>query len=68
MDKPKFNIKYRGKIIVERDGEDGFLLMFPNGDVKWACAKDAAETTAKRWFRKFVGLEEMGVGLIEWRI
>ena len=56
----------QGTVIVEKDGGDGFLVMFPNGDLRQVATKAAVIDSAKRWFEKHLD-GTIGIGRIEWR-
>jgi hypothetical protein len=65
MNKP--SVQLQGRVIAEPDGEGGWLLMFPTGDIEAATSRATAERKALRWFRANVDAGAMGVGFIEWR-
>jgi len=58
------SVSNQGTIAVKRSSV-GYVIGFPNGDVDWAPTHKAAETAAKRWFRKHM-TADIGVGKIEW--
>ncbi len=60
------SIQSQGKVIIEPDG-DGFLILFPDGEVQGAATKQRANTKIKHWFRDNVRHDAIGVGMIEWR-
>lgn len=57
----------QGKTIIETaDGE--FQVMHPDGSVRVAISRTAAEKYAKDWYRKALGNgAKIGLGEIEWR-
>ena len=64
--KVKPTIQNQGIIIVEPD-EDGFLVMFPNGDIVLASTKVEVERKAAGWFKKHA-TADIAVGRTEWRL
>lgn len=61
-------VKYvqQGIVVVEPD-EDGFLVMFPDGDVRHFSHRGKVEQAARDWFKKALGDRGVGIGRIEWR-
>ena len=55
----------QGKIVVQ-PGDEGLLVMMPDGSV--AAAADAAEANklARDWIRKYMHVDEINVATIEW--
>jgi len=66
--KPKVIIQEQGKIIVEKQEEGDFLMMFPDGRVDFKLNKIDVERAAKYYFQKNCIPENMGIGTIEWRL
>lgn len=59
-------VKLQGAVIVERD-EDGFLTMFPDGEIQHFSHAGKVEAAAQAWFKKNLGPRGIGIGKIEWR-
>jgi hypothetical protein len=59
-------VEWQGKVVIEADG-DGFLIMFPDGEIVGASTRTKAEAKARQWFKEHVGKSAIGVGEIEWR-
>lgn len=66
MNKPQVNVQ--GKVVVERDGAGGFLMMYPDGKVESWRKRETVERRAKAWFHINNDPARIGVGLIEWRL
>lgn len=66
MTTEKPRTRKQGTTIIERHGDEWFV-MFPNGAVKVLTSKEAAEKSAKRWFKDNADDDAVNVGLIEWR-
>lgn len=64
---PKITIQEQGKIIVEKQEEGDYLMMFPNGLIAYKANKIDVETAARYYFKKNCIPEKMGIGTIEWR-
>jgi hypothetical protein len=60
-------VQKQGMCVVERDG-DGFLVMFPDGNLQGAMTKAQAEKACSQWFKQHVDADSIGVGTIEWRL
>jgi hypothetical protein len=59
----------QGRIIVEFHSDDGFLIMWPDGQIELAASKDLAEARIKRWAKKTLGNGwKIGLTTIEWRL
>ena len=66
----------QGKAVVEEQSDGAFMVMTPDGEVRWAVTKKDAERRVAAWFRR--DLERIvkttrteglvGVGTIEWRM
>lgn len=62
--RPPVNVQ--GKLIAEPDG-DGFLVMFPDGNVQFFHDKPAVEKAAKAFAETHSDPEAINALLIEWR-
>lgn len=64
-DKP--TVKQQGLIVAEVD-DDGFLVMFPDGEVKHFSHRGKVESAARKWLSDHLGDQRaIGIGRIEWR-
>jgi hypothetical protein len=57
----------QGLVVAEAD-EDGWLVMFPDGEVRHFNHVGKVEDAAKAYFKRTLGdIRAIGVGRIEWR-
>jgi len=61
-------VKDQGKIIAQAEG-NGWLMMTPDGNVKYIRSRKGADIFCKKWFEKNLDQsgKEIGIGKIEWR-
>jgi hypothetical protein len=59
-------VQMQGKCICERH-DGGWLVMTPDGAVRWVAAKATAERHCKSWFWIHNDTTKIGWGTIEWR-
>ncbi len=59
----------QGKAVVEHQDGEGFMIMFPDGNVTFARHRALAELTLKRWAKRNLGRTPNAVGIlrVEWR-
>lgn len=59
-------LKYNGKTIIEQD-KDGFLILFPTGEIRFSLTATEALEWARRGFQSSTPAGFMGIGQIEYR-
>jgi hypothetical protein len=64
--KPK--VKYQGKCVVDTNDAGEFLVMTPDGYVVPRLTRTEAEKECRKWFKKHVPKEAIGVGEIDWMV
>lgn len=60
----------QGKIVAEHQGaedDDEWLVMFPDGEVRYVITRKRVEALAKQWFKSHLADADIGIGKIEWR-
>ena len=68
MTSPPPPVRIQGRAIVESDGDGGFLLMTPDGQVEWAPDRAGALRKLKKWAKADADDEAINALVTEWRV